>query len=116
MGHEELVVVGGYFTSVLAEMKPYTLDLETLEWRCWEGRNLDVPDSPELPEPRQRMAAMRISKDWLLISGGSPASVGQSFSVGALHMNMFASHDDCACLRVKCKTVHRHEKWMHHRF
>ncbi len=74
-GHEELVVAGGYFTSVLAEMKPYTLDLETLEWRCWEGRNPNLPDAPELPEPRQRMAAMRISKDWLLISGGSPASV-----------------------------------------
>ena len=68
-------MVGGYFTSVLAEMKPFTLDLETLEWHCWEGRNQDLPDAPKLPEPRQRMAAMRTSKDWLLISGGSPASV-----------------------------------------
>ena len=74
-GHEELVVVGGYYTSVLAEMKPYTLDLETLVWQCWEGTAHDVPEPPELPEPRQRMAAMRISHDWFLISGGSPASV-----------------------------------------
>ena len=77
-------MAGGYFTSVLAEMKPYTLDLETLEWRCWEGRNPDLPNAPELPEPRQRMAAMRISKDWLLISGGSPASVCPHLSTVAL--------------------------------
>ena len=87
-GHEELVVAGGYFTSVLAEMKPYTLDLETLEWRCWEGRNPDVPNAPELPEPRQRMAAMRISKDWLLISGGSPASVCPHLSTVSLHVKL----------------------------
>ncbi len=74
-GHEELVVVGGYYTSVLAEMKPYTLDLKTLVWQCWEGTDKSLPNAPELPEPRQRMAAMRISQDWLLISGGSPASV-----------------------------------------
>ena len=89
-GHEELVVVGGYYTSVLAEMKPFTLDLETLVWHCWEGVEPAPPDAsgpsqsaaaqatpklPGLPEPRQRMAAQRISHDWLLISGGSPASV-----------------------------------------
>ena len=27
-GHEELVVVSGYYTSVQAKMKPFTLDLE----------------------------------------------------------------------------------------
>ena len=88
-GHEELVVVGGYYTSVLAEMKPFTLDLKTLVWHCWEGVEpvpTDVsgpsqsaavqamPKLPGLPEPRQRMAAQRISHDWFLISGGSPAS------------------------------------------
>ena len=83
-------MVGGYYTSVLAEMKPFTLDLETLVWHCWEGVEPDpaeasgpsqsatataMPRLPGLPEPRQRMAAQRISHDWLLISGGSPASV-----------------------------------------
>ena len=86
-GHEELVVVGGYCTSVLAEMKPFTLDLETLLWHCWEGvapvptdvsgpaQSAAAQAMPGLPEPRQRMAAQRISHDWFLISGGSPASV-----------------------------------------
>ena len=83
-------MVGGYYTSVLAEMKPFTLDLETLVWHCWEGvepvptdasgpsQSVAAPAMPKLPglpEPRQRMAAQRISHDWLLISGGSPASV-----------------------------------------
>ena len=83
-------MVGGYYTSVLAEMKPFTLDLETLVWHCWEGVEpvpteasgpsqsaaaIAMPKLPGLPEPRQRMAAQRISHDWLLISGGSPASV-----------------------------------------
>ena len=72
-GREELVVVGGYCASLLAEMKPFTLDLQTLYWRCWpgvkEGENLP------LPTPRQRMAAMRITHDWFLVSGGSPTSV-----------------------------------------
>ena len=83
-------MVGGYYTSVLAEMKPFTLDLETLVWHCWEGVEPvpteasgpsqsaaapAMPKLPGLPEPRQRMAAQRISHDWLLISGGSPASV-----------------------------------------
>ena len=86
-GDEELVVVGGYSTRVLAEMKAFPLDLETLVWHCWEGvepvpadasgpsQSAAAPVMPRLPEPRQRMAAQRISHDWLLISGGSPASV-----------------------------------------
>ena len=84
-GREELVVVGGYYSSVLAEMTPFTLDLGTFYWRCWPG----VPEAaapslgqapdqaPEqaLPAPRQRMAAQRVTEEWMLVSGGSPASV-----------------------------------------
>ena len=77
---EELVVVGGYYSSVLAEMTPFTLDLTTFYWRCWPG----LPEAPSggwqgtppsLPAPRQRMAAQRLTSEWMLVSGGSPASV-----------------------------------------
>ncbi|CAL8467742.1 g7280 [Coccomyxa elongata] len=83
-GREELVVVGGYCASLLAEMKPFTLDLQTLYWRCWpgvkEGENLP------LPTPRQRMAAMRITHDWFLVSGGSPTSGSFLEDVQRLHI------------------------------
>ena len=70
------MVVGGYSESLLADMKPFTLDLETLCWRCWPGlAPADRDMGLQLPAPRQRMAANRITKDWLLISGGCPASV-----------------------------------------
>lgn len=75
-GREELVVVGGYCSSLLSEMMPYTLDLETMYWRCWPGIREEDKDSVQLPTPRQRMAAMRVTCDWLLVSGGSPTSVG----------------------------------------
>ena len=78
-GREELVVVGGYYSSVLAEMTPFTLDLGSFYWRCWPGLPEPGPggQAPEqaLPAPRQRMAAQRVTDDWMLVSGGSPASV-----------------------------------------
>ena len=58
-GHEELVVVGGYYTSVLAEMKPFTLDLETLVWHCWEGVE---PVPTEASGPSQSAAAIAMPK------------------------------------------------------
>jgi hypothetical protein len=67
-------VVGGYCTSLLAEMKPFTLDLETMYWRCWPGIKEEDLGTVQLPQPRQRMAAMRVTSDWLLVSGGSPTS------------------------------------------
>jgi hypothetical protein len=83
-GREELVVVGGYTASLLAEMKPFTLDLETLYWRCWPG--VKEGDSLPLPTPRQRMAAMRITHDWFLVSGGSPTSVRPSSVSLLMHL------------------------------
>ncbi len=75
-------MVGGYTTSLLAEMKPFTLDLETLYWRCWPG--VKDGDTLPLPTPRQRMAAMRITHDWFLVSGGSPTSVRPLLSAHAV--------------------------------
>jgi hypothetical protein len=75
-GREELVVIGGYSSSLLAEMRPFTLDLETLYWRCWPGVERGGKRDVTLPAPRQRMGAMRVTQEWLLISGGSPTSVG----------------------------------------
>jgi hypothetical protein len=77
-GREELVVVGGYSESLLAEMRPFTLDLDTMCWRCWPGLREQDLDTLQLPVPRQRMAANRITPTWLLISGGCPSSVRPS--------------------------------------
>lgn len=76
-GREELVLIGGYSSSMLAEMRPFTLDLESLYWRAWPGlREKGGEDDVSLPSPRQRMGCMRVTADWFLICGGSPTSVG----------------------------------------
>ncbi len=87
-GREELVVVGGCTEGGLASMEPYTLDLTWFYWRRWRageaarasGKPCAGPpgaDGPctSLPAPRQRSTAVRVSRRWLLVVGGSSEEV-----------------------------------------
>ena len=58
-------------------MNPHRLDLVTWQWFRESGL---VPkpgpgDALALPTPRQRAAAEKIGKTWLLMHGGSPTQV-----------------------------------------
>jgi hypothetical protein len=79
-GHEELVVLGGCTDGGLASMEPYTLDLTWFFWRRWRaepaagaapGGGSGGGGGGPLPAPRQRSAAARVSRRWLLVLGGS---------------------------------------------
>ena len=75
----------------LASMEPLTLDLERFYWRCWHAHQF-VPRRAyafaaaphlaaridHLPAPRQRMAAARVSRRWLLVVGGSSGEVWEA--------------------------------------
>lgn len=72
-GREELVLVGGWTDGGrghggLAPMEPYTLDLTSWRWRRWRAAG---GAAGALPPRRQRAAAVRVTRRWLLVSGGS---------------------------------------------
>ena len=99
-GREELVVLGGQTDKGLVSMEPLTLDLTRFYWRCWHvsqpcpwhayavadapHRAVLRPRSDYLPAPRQRTAAERVSRRWLLMVGGSSPEVWKALegSVG----------------------------------
>ena len=81
-------------------MEPLTLDLTHFYWRRWHvsqpcsRRAYRVSNAPHmavsrlrsehLPAPRQRMAAARVSRRWLLVVGGNSGEVWEALegSVG----------------------------------
>lgn len=84
-------MLGGQTDKGLASMEPLTLDLERFYWRCWHvdqclpGRAYEFAAAPHmavpidhLPAPRQRTAAARVSRRWLLVVGGSSGEVWEA--------------------------------------
>lgn len=90
-------MVGGYCNGYLAHMRPYALNLETQQWTraslqpdattLLRMALLSDQSGPDwkLPEPRQRMGAFRLSREWLLICGGCPAQVCALSTAAAAH-------------------------------
>ena len=99
-GREELVVLGGLTIMGLASMEPLALDLMQFDWRHWHahrpcpGRAHDGAAEPSvvvhrshsghLPSPRQRAAAVRVSRRWLLVVGGSSGEVREALEESAI--------------------------------
>ncbi|KAL3163403.1 hypothetical protein ABBQ32_009785 [Trebouxia sp. C0010 RCD-2024] len=73
-GHEELVVLAGYCSNVLASMEPHRLDLVTWQWFREPGLvpKPGLRDALVLPTPRQRTAGEVVGKKWVLMHAGSP--------------------------------------------